>query len=359
MKTTKILSILLIAFFMVSFFTRPVFALDTSDEYPSLLWGPTTVIESPGTPQELTFYSQTEGNEIMRNVAAANSTSPSFDFANNLFVLGGNFPGSLKLLNSHTYINGTPKITTAVLRQVGVNVFGDSNNASGNYNYWGQHLRQTTDSSDSNALWQQKAYSFNPKAQAVWDNSQLKNQTLTDTVARLLQNAKPLSNSPTNLITTAFDGVCGSPTASGCGTETAQYPDGRVWYSDGPLTIKGGVTYSKKSTIIIKNGNLTINGSLTPKDSANDGIGFIVENGNVTIQNANGKSVQAAIFAPKGTITNNFIVASNNVSLTGSFVASGFDTGSYSNISFIQDTRSESTWPPGFRDLQPLSSQSR
>ncbi|MCX6810685.1 MAG: hypothetical protein NTY30_03070, partial [Candidatus Berkelbacteria bacterium] len=58
-KLNKIL-IILFAFLLIGFSARPVFALDESGEYPSLMWGPTTVIENPGTSWQMIFYSQTE-----------------------------------------------------------------------------------------------------------------------------------------------------------------------------------------------------------------------------------------------------------------------------------------------------------
>lgn len=341
-----------IAFLALGFYARPVFALDPNDEYPSLLWGVTTVVESPGTPQELTVYSQTEGNEIMRNVATATLTSPTFDFAKatNLFILGGNFPGSLKLLNSRTSVNGSIKATTAVLREVGVNVFGDSNNALGSYNYWGKHLRATSDNSDSNAFWQQKSYQFNPSAQAYWNSGN--NATMIETIARLLQNAKPLSNGSTNSLTGIFNGICYPVAANTC-TEANQYSDGRVWYSNGSVSVSGGVTYSNKATIIVKNGDLAISGNLSADQ--NSSIGFIVQNGSVNITNSTGsKKINASFFVPKGSIN----IPDSNIDLTGSFVANDFNVHG-SNINFIQDTRGESAWPPGFRDLQPLTSISK
>ncbi|MCX6810196.1 MAG: hypothetical protein NTY30_00445 [Candidatus Berkelbacteria bacterium] len=236
------------------------------------------------------------------------------------------------------------------MRQTGVNVFGDSVNAGNTYNYWGQHLSQNSGPVNSNALWQQQNYSFNKDTQAYWNSG--KNQAMSDAIARLMQNATKLQ---TAAISSSFDGVCWN-LADKC-SQLDQYPDGRVWYWNGPVSIGGGINYSKKATIVVNNGDLTINGNLLSTDQISS-LGFIVESGNAIIQNETNPhkkiSINASFFVPKGTIQ----IIGNDIDLTGSFVADDFNV-SGSDINFIQDTRGESAWPPGFRDLQSLASISK
>ena len=372
LKIKYLLNLTVLILVVVFVFSVKAKALDPNDEMPTLYWGSPSASWTDNTKQTNTTYFQGVSNkpaqisEVVRNVAPA--TLPNLIFNKDCLmnntasdIVGNcvnfNDATSMKLLNSRSYVNGYLKAATVVFEYPQINVIGDSYNASGNFAYWERHLRQTTDSSGSNAIWQQQNYIFNPQAQAYWNTGN--NPTMLSTVARLLQNSKILSTTSLNLFG-QFDGVCGQ--ALDCG-EKNQYSDGRVWLILPSMSIGASsfpqLNYTKKSTIIVGDGNnqsnLTIDASILSSET-DASIGFIIRKGNVTITNSNAKikTINASIFAPNGTIS----VSGSNINLTGSFVANDFKA-SGSNIKFTFDSRGESDWPPGFRDLLPLSSQSR
>jgi len=232
-----------------------------------------------------------------------------------------------------------------------------------NFSQLDKHLYHSsgTINSYSTAYYKISNYEFNPNAQAYWDSSdENRNQKMLETVARLKQNSKKLPHG-VNVLAGIFDGICGYQ--SEC-SESLQYSDGRVWNTASRVLVTANqLKYKNKSTIIIDGNNsrkdLIIDTSILPV-SANDqnsSIGFIVMNGDVIIRNfGSQKNINISVFAPKGDI----IIQGNKIELTGSFVANDFTSTIGSNgIRFIQDTKLESSWPPGFRDLQPLSVQSK
>ena len=341
--------------FLLAVFCLPsicAFALDASNETPTLNWGSPSAFLTDGSQNYITYYqgittgppdaSISHATDVFRNVAPA--TLPDLIFNKNCLLdakdssltsvgqcVNFNGPSSTTVFNSRTYANGFLKSATAVIKYPSINVIGDSFNSSGNFAYWGQHLRQTdpSNSTDSNAYWQMKGYQFNQAAQSYWDNTDANNnKTMTATIARLMQNAKALSAGTSNLITTSFNGICYplSFSDNSC-TEVNQYSDGRVWYSRGPLILNGGVTYSNKASIIVQTGDLKIDSSVKASASSpNSSLGLIVQSGNVTITNnsASLMTVRASIFAPQGTIK----LVGSNITLIGSFIAKDFDVGS-------------------------------
>jgi len=252
---------------------------------------------------------------------------------------------STKIYSSNTYADDFLKASTAVMKYPAANVVGNSYLSSGmsNFSYWGRHLRQTGDSTGSNAFWQATNYQFNPSAQAIWSGD---NQTMSNTIDRIAASAKDIDS-----VVTPFYGICGNtPICS----EKDQYPEGRAWDfgANRDLTI-AGLQYFDRAAIIVEKKKLIITSSISnPSQDSLSNLGFIVRNGDVVISNPDAtKSIKinASIFAPNGTIT----VSGYNITLTGSFVAKNFSVpASSSNINFIEDTRGESAWPPGFRELQ-------
>lgn len=360
MKKIKLVSTAILAVFAV-FIVVPARAINVDYEYPSILWGTTSVIDSKNTQNtddDNIFYAQTEGNVAVRNVAAG--ALDNLIFGVNCMVAGVEKPcfsylneENLKILNARTYVNGFMKNTLAVIAPVGINVFGDSFSASGNFNYWGRHLRQTEDRSGSNSYWQIINYIFNSDAQAYWDpTAPDKNATMNATIERLKANSKPTDSifGTDNWSQYPFFGICGrTPFCS----ESNQYPEGRVWLkSSGGATIyDNSLQYYSRATIIIEQGDLAISTNVV-KNNDQSSLGFIVRsvrNGNVSITNRTGGTmkVEANIFAPNGTIA----ISGNNIDLIGTFVAKDF-TASGNNINIIQDTRGETAFPPGFRELQ-------
>lgn len=357
-----------ILFVSVSFFVvAKARALDIENERPTPLRGIPSAewidISNPDAGPRYS-YGDPEYTITIRNTAP--ETLPDMQFLADCAMNSGatiancyyfSLPASAKLLNSKAYVNNKMKSVVALLKYEGANVFGDSYSASGNFNYWGRHLRQATDNSDSNALWESGNYNFNPNAQSYWDvGDPNKNAEMTDTIDRLAKNTRSPVNSvfsdgPSYVwIPRSFHGVCGQLLSC---SEDGLYPEGRIWHPerDKNLYIRAPkVEYSDKATILLSRRNLNIETSIEPKYGQNDAaLGFIVQNGNVTIRNntANTMTVRASIFVPNGTIT----LTGNRINLIGSFVAKDFIVNS--NIAnFIQDTRGETSWPPGFRELK-------
>jgi hypothetical protein len=342
---------------------------DKTGQVTTEMWNP-----APATLPDLLFGSSPKCITDTLDSDLSNAKCIDFNFASYTGAVG------TKILDSNTFINHYLKAVTAVIEYPSINVTGDSYNTSGDFAYWGQHLRQTTcnlatdPECNSNAFEQIGGYQFNPLAQSYFNSGT--NAAMTDAIERLKLNSKP-TGSPNNILSAAnswtnpgqFDGICGFGGTS-C-SDSNQYPDGRVWYT-APKTAPGlsitttSVSYSRKSTFIIDEGSagtredVKISKSITnaPGTSGTSSIGFIVTDGDVYIQNTakTELTIDASFFVPNGTIH----VSGSNINLVGSFVAKSFDvdTTSSSNINFIQDTRDESVWPPGFRDLIPFSSTS-
>ncbi len=360
-------SILMLLFFSIFSFNKTL-ALDIDNERPTLLRGiPSAEWIDISNPDAGRRYSHSDPEYTITIRNTTPETLPDMQFLvdcalnsattlANCFYFNGPTTNA-KLLNSKTYVNNKLKSAVAILRYGGVNVVGDSYSASGDFNYWGRHLRQATDNSDSNAFWESGNYSFNPNAQSYWDTGDPnKNSEMTDTINRLSRNTKSPVNSifsdgPSYVwIPRSFHGVCGQLLTC---SEDNLYPEGRIWHPerDKDLYIRAPkVEYSDKAAILLSGRNLNIETSVEPKYGQNDAaLGFIVQNGNVIIRNntSNTMTVRASIFVPNG----NIIIIGNRINLIGSFVAKDFVI--ESNIaSFIQDTRGETSWPPGFRELK-------
>ena len=276
-------------------------------------------------------------------------------------------PTSIQTLWSRTYRDGVADLEISILLYPDNLIVGDVygfNTPGFEYSYFGKNLRLTPDNSYSNSFWNLPGYKFNPQAQAYWDSSSAdKNKVMNQTIERLKSNTKPLRNNIFDAYVTwkkkPFDGICGDFSAS-C-SEINQYPEGRVWYTPGyptsvyswgMLVINPAVTYRRKATMIVDQGNAQISTQLSPYDDASS-LGIVVRNGDVYIQNTGSKkmTIKANIFVPNGKIR----LWGSNIELIGSFVAKDFEIANPStstNISFIYDSRGESAYPPGFRDLQ-------
>ena len=372
-KRIIFLSLTTLAISLLVFSYGKALALDIDNERPTPLWGvPRAEWTDPTSNQEMKSYGEPESTIIIRNTSP--ELLPDMEFLAdcalnsgatlaNCFYLPSD--SSAKLLNSKTYVNNKMKSAVAILRYGGVNVFGDSNSASSNFLYWGRHLRQSKDNSNSNALWQSKNYSFNPEAQSYWNTDDPnKNIVMTETIERLKKSSKsprgilsPAIQNIRFLLAASLDGACGYSTVS-C-SETTTRPEGVFWYEDnlynksgdfGGLGINQQTQYQNKGTFLIENADLYITNSVDKRLTDNSAaLGFIVTSGDVLIQNNSTETmtVRASIFAPNGTIR----VAGDRINLIGSFVAQDFDV--QSNVAnFIQDTRGEGSWPPGFRELR-------
>jgi len=357
---------LLIAFFALGavFFAKPVFALEPNYELPSMLWGRASVTTKPGTSESMVYFSQPQATMAIRNTAPG--TLPNFDYSvdcllgitdTNISCFKFSQPSGTKVLNSKTYVNEVLKSAVAALKYPPVNVTGSTYSVSdlGDFAYWGRHLRQTGDNYSRNAFWQAMDYQFNLAAQAYWNLADpVKNSAMSETLNRLKSNASDLSNTNWSTASTVynFNGVCGGGVADNC-PEESLFPEGKFWLYHGDK-ISSELHYYSKGTIYIQNGDLNIISSIFNPKTGNEhdkaSFGIVINNGDLIIRNLNPNEaikISASIFVPNGTIK----VIGDNITLTGSFVAKDFSvTGS--NINFIQDTRGEDAWPPGFRDLQ-------
>ena len=343
------------------YFLTPVevFALDIERERPVPMWGlPSAEWREPATGVDRKSYSNPEATIVIRNTAPATLPEMRFftDCAINseatLFNCFYFIPGSSsRLLNSKTYANNGMKSAVAVLRYPPKNIIGDTYALSylGDFAYWGRHLREIANSSGSNAFWQAEDYQFNLSAQAYWDSgNSAKNSVMKATIARISADAKTSSSmTGASSYVHIFNGVCG--TTNVC-SEADMYPEGRVWkyYYN---SFGGEIHYYNRGTIIVESNNFHIYSPsvLNTNNEPEANLGVIVRNGSVTIENVTGNSmkINASFFVPNGTIS----VIGDNITLTGSFVAQNFSV-SGANINFVQDTRGEDSWPPGFRELQ-------
>lgn len=350
----------LLALFFV-LFPSLTFAAPAS-ERPLPYWGRAQAEWGSGNNYRK-IYSDPEATIVIRNLAP--KTLPEMLFntecvlnadpsISRCFYLAGQ--SATKLYNSRSYANDYLKSAVAVLLYPKINITGDSYSADtlGNFSYWGRHLRKVGDSSNSNAFWQAKNYQFNPAAQAIWNGG----TTYAANVDRISASARRLdgeyvSSSGAWLLPT-FWGVCGK--TANC-TESGQYPEGRIWSSDAPagLIMKNlNLSYFNRSTVVVESGDFTLSDSnisyfSNGENEKTANFGLIIKNGNVNITSSAGKAVKiyASIFAPNG----NIHVSGDNITLVGSFVAKDFIVNG-GNINFVYDSRAETTWPPGFRELE-------
>lgn len=375
MSKSLTISISTLLVFAGLFFACKAYALDIENERPTPMRGvPSAQWVDISDPDAGTRYSYGDPEYTITIRNTAPETLPNMQFLADCAMNSGatiancyyfTSPTSAKLLNSKVYVNNKMKSVVALLRYQGVNVFGDSFSGSGNYNYWGRNLRQSADGSDSNALWQKTDYDFNPAAQAYWNSGN--NAVMAETIERLKQSSKsPVSDvsifggsSAFQLLTRPLDGICGYPTSC---SDLATHPEGVLWYTDRytnsgySLQITrtlGDLYYQNKGTFLIDKGSLLINTPtdrlLSHPDSQKAALGFIVTGGDVVITNntTGVMTVRTSIFAPNG----NIIVRGGSVNLIGSFVAKDFQV-TATSVNFIQDTRGEDSWPPGFRELK-------
>jgi hypothetical protein len=376
-------SIIVAAFLLI-----PVFAdAEESDFFPNVLNGQLMIERSAGLANNNHYFDGMGGNEAVVNWGndylfeftenASKGCAGTSDITSLVpcFILSAPTGFSGQIMRSLTYLNGTAEIETGALIYPRKSIIGDVYGTTGvnlpGFKQFGKNLYQSGGGTGgSTAFYQIGNYKFNPSAQAAWNDGN--NKAMADTVSRLKEDTKGLQSNNVVLSTrnwntglTNFDGICGGSTT--CDDQN-QYPNGRVWGNPsdiGDVNIGFGtpvapnpLNYNKKATVLVQSGNLNINVNIIKKNTISS-LGFIVENGNVVIQNSSPKKivVEASIFAPKGTIT----VIGNNIDLIGSFVAkdfiiNGINGGAATyNINFIQDTRPSDVRPPGFRDLIPLS----
>ncbi len=139
----------------------------------------------------------------------------------------------------------------------------------------------------------------------------------TDVKKRMERNSLRVSSGQTTLKSNNLSGGFNFYTGTNDDSyrAKAQFPEGRVWYTGGDLTIDTGVTgrdfvFTGKGTIIV-GGNLYVTGQgklkyksesfLSPGNSVSDAVGFILANGNVSV-GADVRQIVGAYYAPNGNI---------------------------------------------------------
>lgn len=371
----KKIFLLMFGFIISLFFSKNVFA-EEPGVMPNMSVGQTT-ITLPGNQQS---YGGLGGNQTIVNFQDDYQFSfkqsemqlcsvRSIETIFTCFVLGSP-AASLSAMKSKTFRDGAADLEIATLLYPENSINGDVHGAANllpGFSQFGKHLYTTPGfNSSSSAFYKMFDYQFNKKAQAYWPNGG-NNKAMVDTVNRLKSNTKTL-NAPNNIVgpgnywlRSDFNGICGL--GASC-DDYYQYPNGRVWHSapigGWGLLSNSSVVYRDKSTIIIEKGgsnkiDVQINNSFK-KQNAESSIGFIVTGGDVLIQNTgNSKiTIEASIFVPNGSIK----ISGSNIDLIGAFVAKDFVVSGSSNVNFIQDTRDESVWPPGFREFKSITSTS-
>ncbi len=251
----------------------------------------------------------------------------------------------IDIMTSRTSVNGSVGLETAVLLYPPKIVIGDVYSESYNFSdfyFFGRNLYKSgdRDSLDSNATWKEKDYTFNPKAQSSFSGEQqdyylerielLEGEADHSPSASLLRNTQTGWNLQNSTITSGL-------------SKATLYPEGKVWYVDGDLSLKEGeYEYSGIGTIIV-DGRLTMEreAKLLPKNSQSS-LGIIVR-GPVHLNGNN--RLRAAVFAE-----NMVYVNSDNIEVMGSVVAKNFTISGIKNgIRFFYDYNLENNWPPGFR----------
>lgn len=196
---------------------------------------------------------------------------------------------------------------------------------------------------------------------------------LSRLVRRLSRNISRLSKQVKELPTTTIENRQFNLHTGGSGSacEAGKYPDGRVWTVTGrDLKITTGVVFACRGTIIIKGGNLTIEGSGEMKylsESKKHSVGFIVlpPDNNTTVGNVTvGPEVTRLVGAyaalgtnsdqlPPPTATSGTFTfvgpGSKRLKAKGLFMARSFDIrrGLFA-MEYDERTASPDSAPPGF-----------
>ena len=261
---------------------------------------------------------------------------------------------AIEIMNSRTSIDDVPGLEIAALFWPDKILYGDIYTTTGsdldNFALLGRNLNKSRgDTGIAGGTWEASSYTFNPEAQSSYSPSQ--KEYYTDRIKNLRTESEivPL----TNLNPTTGKWYLQAKTAAvfnNISNAAASNPEGKVWQSNGPLTLTISIKYQGKGTLIV-NGDLVIRSgvSICPTDgcSANSGaedknvLGIIVT-GDVTLKGKN--RIKAPIFA------RNITIEGDNVTLIGSYTAENFVVNSdRMNVRFLYDFHLESGWPPGFR----------
>jgi len=203
------------------------------------------------------------------------------------------------IMTSRTSVNGSVGLETAALlyppKIVIGDVYSESYNFSG-FDFFGRNLYKSgdSDSAGSNATWTEQNYTFNSEAQSSFSGEE---QDYYLERIELLEGEADHNPSNANLLKNTTTGWnLQNSTITGSSSEATLYPEGKVWYAEGDLTLKpdSEYEYSGIGTIVV-NGRLTMErgAKLLPKNSQSS-LGIIVR-GPVYLNGNN--RVRAAVFA--------------------------------------------------------------
>jgi len=264
----------------------------------------------------------------------------------------------IDLLTSRTYIYNQAQTETAALYYLPKIVKGDIYSKNSQFNdtkFFGDHLYLGGDPiSGSNAKWQLGDYQISDRALVAWDLGNFaKNQEMERNIRQLINQAKTVDSAVVN-------NNCAAAGAVGCSRfpspdliygDDADYPEGRVYYVDGNLTIdhKPAFIDNFRATIIV-NGDLTINnnfGISIPEDS---NFGLIVL-GNINISGTGNQLLRSAIFTP------NKVTLSGSFAFLGALTCGDLDISGITNMRIDYDESLLLTPPPGISYIQSPSAE--
>lgn len=284
--------------------------------------------------------------------------------------------GNVKVMSSRTSVNQSP--STPVLELAALYyppkgmIVGDAylgNMDPNNFSYWGRNLVQNsgTNATSTDSFWGMNNYTNNPNAQANMSGSEY--ETYIKKIVNLGTEAQVIG--PADLYGNTSWYLQGSTGLTENGNlDAPKYPNGKVWSvntgSTGTIDLTANTTYTYygKGTLIIRNPSNNafdlrfLDGTKLIAGTPDSRLGIMVVDGNDTIFSGNNQ-VQATMlcYSPLDDPAEggNFNFNGDNIDLIGSFVAEDFinltGANARSNIRFYYDKGLDSSWPPGFRDL--------
>lgn len=363
-------------------------ALAASTQLPEMMVGQTTLFDDAG---RTSTYGGMQGNFAVLNYDKNVEYGYGFNMdtlsgcstpTGACFILGTGLRGDVsasaagRVMTSLTRVNDLPATETPALF-FDNSIIGDAYLPNySNFAFWGKNLALSAGSganSADGASWKAGNYAVNAEAKATWGSEAF--LEYIDRIKALTGEATLIEPSNANYFTIdAYYGNLNLQSSdenifSAANPDYDKYKEGRVWvvgkesatggYDPKGLTIRGSHRFSGKGTIIVTGELVFEAGASITKENADDSLGFIVLNPErIAVELQNNNRVDASIFAigkiNTPTLCNCGYIdfTGDNITLTGSYVARGFDRiTENNNIRFFYDYNLESNWPPGFRYL--------
>lgn len=373
--TRKIVFSILILTFVLYYKTSFVFA--EIDELPEPLVGQAEVTQSVGE-NDIKYYGATSGNETVYNDSTSGeplgfmwdneyNNEPNrglINCVNGIFLLKSSescfhedpSTSLFEIMTGKTYYNGAPGVEVAALFYYpDTYISGDANLGGMNqidFNYFGRHLTYgTTGVADKEEGWSLSGGNIvNPNAQATLSGEEYDKYIAKISIIK--NEAKELYSIDSGswfMQGAGLDSIVTNPSEN----EIDKYPEGKVWYYKGDLSLNNIINYTGKGTIIVEGKLIINNGTKINKSNLGDNrLGFIVlgeDSNKVSVSVGSECNINASIFS-----FSNIIMNGSNTEMRGSFVAKEFkglaETGII-NLHFYYDYDLDTAWPPGFRYL--------